>query len=194
MSTAKKSNAELKSTCKPMNKSANLASFLKTHLIKKDDTQKSTNTRIPDPKTNTFGGKYYIPPEKYPEFLDIYYKTVFLNNQTEHLTEVQLEKGPVLIDIDLRYDFSVKTKQYSSDHIADLIDLYLVVFKTIFQIDDETVIPFYVFEKSSVNCIEEKKITKDGIHIIASISCDHITQTIIRSKIIEKIGEVWETN
>ena len=67
MSTAKKSNAESKSAgnkptiSKPMNKTSNLASFLKTHLIKKDDTQKSTNTRIPDPKTNTYGGKYYIP-------------------------------------------------------------------------------------------------------------------------------------
>ena len=191
MTTAKKSNADNKLIPKTNTKPAMLASFLKTHLIKKDDTQKSTNTRIPDPATNSFGGKYFISPEKYSEFLDIYYKSVFVNRQKEHLTEVQLEKGPLLIDIDLRHEISVKTKQYTKEHIMDLIDLYLDIFKTIFQMDDETILQFYVFEKPTVNCIEDKKITKDGIHMIASISCDRVTQTIIRKKIIERIDEIW---
>ena len=182
-------NLNIKSTTKSNQNTLN--SFLKAHLIKKDSQEKSTNTRIPNDKNEIYGGKYHISQDKYSEFLDIYYREVFLKNRADHLTECQLDKGPILIDIDLRYDFSVKQKQYTTDHISDLVELYLETFKSIFQFDDERVISFHVLEKSSVNPIEDKRLTKDGIHMIISMSCDHITQTILRKKIIQRMDDIW---
>ena len=203
MSVVKKSTQETNSknkiikpntntTTKSSNHKNNLNSFLKSHLIKKDDDKKPTNTRIPDEKHEIWGGKYHIPDEKYAEFLDIYYREVFGQQKPDHLTECQMEKGPILIDVDLRHDFSIKSRQYTLEHICDLAELYLEIIKTMYQLDDDTIIPVYVFEKNDVNCLEEKKITKDGIHIIISLSCDRITQVLLRKKIIEKIGDIWD--
>ena len=182
-----------KSTTNPIIKTNQntLNSFLKSHVIKKDSQQKSTNTRIPNEKNEIFGGKYHIPQDKYSEFMEIYYREVFMKNRVDHLTECQLDKGPVLVDIDLRYEFSVKQKQYTSDHISDLVVLYLETFQSMFQFEDERVVSFHVLEKSNVNPIEEKKLTKDGIHMVISMSCDHITQTILRKKIIQRMDEIW---
>ena len=164
MSVEKKSTTNLntKSTLKSNQNTLN--SFLKSHVIKKDSQEKSTNTRIPNDKNEIYGGKYHISQDKYSEFLDIYYREVFLKNKQDHLTECQLEKGPLLIDIDLRYDFSVKQKQYTTDHISDLVELYLETFQSMFQFDDERVISFYVQEKSSVNPIEDKHFAL-GLHV-----------------------------
>ena len=189
MSVVKKSTMNTKSTSKSLQTPLN--TFLKSHIIKKDSPEKSTNTRIPNEKNEIYGGKYHIPQDKYSEFMDIYYREVFLKNKPDHLTECQLDKGPILIDIDLRYDFSVKHKKYTADHISDLVELYLETFQSMFQFDDERVISFYVLEKSSVNPIEEKSLTKDGIHVIISMSCDHIIQTILRKKIIGRMDDIW---
>lgn len=172
-----------------------LNSFLKTYLIKKDSAGaeiKQTNTRIPDEKNEIWGGKYHIPQDKYKEFLDIYYNEVFVRGKPEHLTECQMEKGPILIDIDLRYDLSIKTKQYKTDNISDLVEVYLETLKTMYQFDHNAVISFYIFEKPNVNCLEEKKITKDGIHIIIGLMADHISQSILRKKIIKQMDDIWK--
>jgi len=168
-----------------------LNSFLKAHFLKKEDQRKSTNTRIPDDKTGSYGGKYYIEESEYSEFLKIYAQEVFKKGKMEHLTECQYEKGPILIDVDLRHDYSITERQYTEDHIVDLIGLYLEVFKKLFQIDDNTTIPIYIFQKSSVNRISEKQITKDGIHIIISLHCEHSIQLIIRKMILQMIGDCW---
>jgi hypothetical protein len=52
-------------------------------------------------------------------------------------------------------------------------------------------VSLYVFEKPSVNRLEDKQITKDGIHMIIGIQADRTTQTIIRQRVMEKIEEEW---
>lgn len=173
------------------NKSINLTSFLKTHIIKKDSSSKSTNTRIGDEESNIFGGNYCISNEEYPTFLNLVYKEIFVKKNSEYLTEAQLEKGPLLVDVDLRHDISIKKRQYTKENIAELIELYLEIFKETYQIDDEAVITFHVLEKTTINPVPKKGYVKDGIHLIVTLNCDHITQQIIRKKVVSRMDETW---
>lgn len=176
--------------------SSPLSVFLYNHSIKKDANDKTkcvTNTRIGNKSANIFGGSYHISEDEYETFLRLYYKECIVGNKKEYLTETQLqENGPILVDIDFRYDYSVTERIHTRDHITDLITLYLEELKTIYQVDETTKIPFFVFEKDKVNRLEDKKVTKDGIHMIIGIQCvNHELQQIIRNSIVEKIGSIW---
>jgi len=138
-----KSQAKKNPTHKPPNiketAAKNLFQFLQSHRVEKGDkSAQITNTRIGNPELEIYGGRYNIPQEKYPEFLQLYHREVFIKGQPEYLTETQLEKGPLLVDVDFRHDYEITTRQYTHEHIADLVYLYLAVFKTAFQLDDET--------------------------------------------------------
>ena len=164
---------------------SNYQDFIGSHWVGKDDPRQPTNTRIT-------GGKYYIPDDEYPDFLNHYYKDIVSKNGDEFLTEKQRETGgPIAIDFDFRYAYEVTEKQYEDKHIASIIQLYLEVLKGIFQFADKCPFPLYVFEKPSVNRLEDKQITKDGIHMIIGIQADRTTQTIIRQRVMEKIEEEW---
>uniref|UniRef100_A0A6C0E9X5 SF3 helicase domain-containing protein n=1 Tax=viral metagenome TaxID=1070528 RepID=A0A6C0E9X5_9ZZZZ len=176
-----------------------LNDFLMKHTIKKDQgnttTIKSmTNTRIGDPKSNIYGGSYHIPDSEYSMFLYLYNRDILVPKKKEYLTEKQLENdGPILIDIDLRHDYEVDERQYSKEHIDDLLDSYLGELNKIYQPDENTNIPIFVFEKPSVNRIntEKEKKTKDGIHIIIGLKTDRITQIMLRTKMIKNTSEMW---
>ena len=180
-----------KDNTKQTAKFTNLSSFLKAHIIKKEDPRKSTNTRMPNKKTGNFGGNYFIEQEEYPTFLNLYAQEVFQKGKIDHLTEAQLEKGPILVDLDFRHLYEVTERQYTEDHISDLVDIYSSLFRKTFQLDDQCTISFYILQKPDVNRVQEKGITKDGIHMIITLSCDHIVQSMIRKEAIAKIEECW---
>lgn len=171
-----------------------LSSFLKSHTIKKDSSdssKKSTNTRIGDESSGIFGGNYSISDDEYPEFLNMVYREVFVKKKPEYLTEAQLETGPLLVDVDMRHDLSTQTRQYTEENVQELIEAYLVIFKEIFQFENEATIKFYFFEKKTVNPVPKKGYTKDGMHFIISLHCDRVTQQLIRKKIISSMDDTW---
>jgi P4 family phage/plasmid primase-like protien len=47
-------------------------------------------------------------------------------------------------------------------------------------------------EKSNVNRVVDKQITKDGIHMIIGIQMDNTLQMMLRDKILQQIGDIWE--
>jgi P4 family phage/plasmid primase-like protien len=141
------------------------------------------------------GGSYHIPDGEYYAFVcGQYFDQVFVKQKLEHLTEKQLDSdGPIMIDIDMRFAPTIKSRIYTSDHIDDLIATYLEVIREVYQVDELTKFPIFIFEKMRVNCVEdgEKSVTKDGIHMIIGIKADRITQMMIRERVLAKIGEVW---
>jgi hypothetical protein len=174
-----------------------LNDFLIKHTIPKGanapNIKQITNTRIGDTKTNIYGGSYNIPESDYATFLALYHRDVVAQNKKEYLTEKQLETGgAMLVDIDIHHDYDVDERQYTQEHVEDLVDIYLGEFKNTFQLDDESEFQVFVMEKPSVNRVQEKNITKDGIHIIFGLQVDHITQLIIRDKVIPQTAEAWE--
>ena len=154
-------------------------------FVSKDDTRPPTNNRIT-------GGKFHIPDDVYEAFLDAYYRDIVSKNADEYLTEKQRDNnGPIAIDIDIKHDYSITERQYTDKHIASLLLLYLEKLKKIFQFQDKSPFHVYVFEKPKVNRIEEKQITKDGIHIIIGIQSDRTTRSLLRKMVLESIEEEW---
>ena len=103
-----------------------------------------------------------------------------------------METGPIAVDLDFRYDLSVCEKQHNIGFTKSLILNYLDIFKEVFQLEENKVIPFYVFEKPQVNQVREKNVTKDGIHMLIGIHCNREVQQIIRTKMIEKAKEEFD--
>ena len=171
-----------------------LVDFLRKYQIKKDDKEPKelTNTRIGDPKLSMYGGKYHIPDDKYEQFLNLYYRDVLSKNGNEYLTEKQLDEGAIVIDLDFRYDIKIKERQHTKEHIQDLVVCLLDIIKEIYQMDDEKKIPVYVLEKPKINILTDRKIVKDGIHIIIGVNADKTVRRMVRERAIKKVAEMWE--
>ena len=179
------SNKMLPKTSKKLN------DFLIKHAAKNSGLP-HTNTRMPDSDSGNYGGSYHISDEEYPDFLRLYANEILTKNHEEYLTEKQLDtNGPILIDIDLHFNYDVDKRFYDISHIEDGIDIYLAELKSIFQFDENTKFNVYVMQKNDVNRVVEKNITKDGIHIIIGLQADRTTQILLRKKMIPKIAEAW---
>lgn len=170
--------------------------FMNKHIVQKTNGEKNTktitNTRIGGEKgSEIYGGSYCIEDAEYETFLKLYYNDIIKSNNMEYLTEKQRDNdGPILIDLDFRHTFETDTRQYSNEHIEDLIDAYLDELKQIYQFDDSVDIPIFILEKDKVNRVEAKQYTKDGIHIIIGLQADHTIQQILRAKMVERAAEL----
>ena len=172
----------------------NYNQLLTKYSIKKGDkSTKHTNTRIGDKKLSLYGGNYHVPDEEYPNFIKSYYNDVIIGNKIEYFTEKQLDTGgPILIDLDFKFSYDLTTRLITNTHIKDILALYYEELKKMFQIDPEEPINVYVFLKDNVNRVEENKITKDGIHLIIAMQCNHNVQMILREKVMARIEEILD--
>ena len=170
-----------------------LSEFLAKHNAKNDKSLQITHTRIGDKDLNIFAGSYSIPKEELRIFYSLYYDNVFVKKRKEYLTEKQLENtGPMAIDFDFRYSYDVETRQHTKEHIQDMILLYLEEIKAYFIFEENKPFDIFIFEKPNVNRLADGSLTKDGIHMIIGIQVDHIIQTMLREKIVEKLAEIWD--
>ena len=173
----------------------NYDDFLKTHFIKKTQgvSKEITHTKIGKKELSIYGGSYsIIEEEEYSQFLELYYDEVITNKRKEYITEKQLtQNSPLLVDIDLRYSSEITTRQHTSDHILDMIQVYLENIKKIFIFSKETEFYIYIMEKPDVNILTDKSITKDGIHMIIAIQMEHVVQLCLRELVMKELGNTW---
>jgi P4 family phage/plasmid primase-like protien len=148
-----------------------------------------SHTKIGSKELNIYGGSYNIT--NLSEFWSKYYTHVFEEKSREYLTEKQLiEDGPLLVDVDLRYDKSITERQHNKDHIIDLVALYANKLNLIYDIPNNTKISVYIYEKPDVNVTEDK--TKDGIHIVFCIKTHKAVQCVLRKMVIGEIKGIWD--
>ena len=152
-----------------------ISDFMKKHLTY--ETQDATHTKIGSREHYVFGGKYNIPPEDLDEFYELYYNHIFNNNNPGYYTEKQ-NNDIVAIDLDFRYKIDITTRQHTSKMTMDFIKLIADAIKNICNIQENTEIPFYITERDE--CVVEKNITKDGIHIIIGVKINNSIQKYIR--------------
>ena len=170
-------------------KQSGLDNYLRSHNAVKGEG--FTHTRIGDKNLGIFGGSYKIQDSEWKTFMELYYQHVFVNGQPEYLTEKQLtENGPVLIDIDLRYDTAITSKQHSKDHIIDAVMLYAEQIKHLLDIKEGARLEVCVMEKPDVNQLENK--TKDGIHIIIGVQMHKALQVLLRKKVLPELKDIWD--
>lgn len=154
------------------------------------DKTKITHTRIGNVEMKVFPGKYNIPPSLLPKFYKLYHKYIYEQKHKEYLTEKQNNIGPVLVDLDFRYDTTIETRQHSDDHIVDIIELYTSKMEQLFKLNDGVEFNVYVSEKPNVNI--QDLHTKDGIHIVFAINMDRICQQMLRECVLEDISIVLD--
>tara|TARA_B110001452_G_scaffold267448_1_gene277357 strand:- start:1105 stop:3939 length:2835 start_codon:yes stop_codon:yes gene_type:complete len=158
-------------------------------LFKAEKGSKFTHTRIASKELNIYGGIFNI--EQLGDFWNKYHKNVFINKNVEYLTEKQLiEDGPLLVDIDLRYENSIKERQHTKEHIIDLVILYANKLNEIYTIQNNCSIDVYILEKPDINILDDK--SKDGIHMIFTIKMHKAEQTLLRKKIIYDLKNMWD--
>ena len=164
--------------------------YLRLHNAAKGET--FTNTRIGDKSLSIFGGSYKINEDEWEKFMkDHYYNHVFKKGNMEYLTEKQLiENGPIMIDIDLRYEPEIQTKQHTAEHITDAVMLYADKISEIMDIAENTDLNVFVMEKENVNSLEHK--TKDGIHIIIGLQMHKAAQVMLRLKVLPELQNMWD--
>ena len=163
--------------------------------VSKFSTQKGdrfSHTRIPD-RALSIGGAFMIPKAELPAFYERYYQHVFVDKKQEYLTEKQQQdtNGPCLIDFDFKYASDVEERQHEKGHIVDMVSAYMDVLNKVydFHSDDDAEIPFYVFEKATVNM--QPDITKDGIHVIIGMKMERAVQLLLREELLHELPEIW---
>lgn len=173
-----------------------LQEFLAKHSAKNaaathaGGTSVHTHTRIPDKDLQIFPGSYIIPNEELPVFYALYYKYVFQQKRKEYLTEKQLESGgPMAVDLDFRYSYEVSERKHTRSHVQDAMVAYLDALQEWFVFEEAKTFPIYIFEKPNVNRLEDKTLTKDGIHMIIGLQVEHAIQMKIREKMMEELPQ-----
>tara|TARA_B100000902_G_scaffold307200_1_gene296049 strand:+ start:1519 stop:4302 length:2784 start_codon:yes stop_codon:yes gene_type:complete len=159
------------------------------YKLRSSDGNKYTHTRIGDKDKQIYGGTYNI--ENYDDFYKKYHDYVFKKGNVEYLTERQLiEDGPLLIDVDLKFNPDIKERIITKEHIVDLIMLYMTKISELYSIPDKTKIDVYVSQKDSVNFLNDK--TKDGVHIVICIKMHKAIQSYIRKELLSEIESIWD--
>lgn len=172
-----------------------LNEFLAKHSAKNtasaNSGQIATHTRIPNKELNIYGGSYVIPAEELDTFYQLYYEHVFEQKKKEYLTERQQESGgPLVVDFDFRYQHSVAERKHTPSHVVDIICTYLDALKNVYTFTENTPFYVFVFEKPTVNRLEDGSLTKDGIHLLFGIQTDHIVQMMIREEMLKTLPEI----
>lgn len=154
-----------------------------------------TNNRIGDEKLKIYGARYSVPELEYPGFLKKYVRDVVEAGEIEYMTEHQLvSDSPILVDLDLHYSYETTERQYTEEHLVDLIGAFVEELTKAFQFDEGSSYSIYVQEKPEVNRVQKhnKNITKDGIHLVIGINAERRMQILLREKMIVRLRELWK--
>ena len=169
-----------------------LSEFLTNHNAKNSQGG-ATHTRIGSPELNVYGGSFHIDNNELSTFYKLYYEHIFVKGRKEYLTEKQLDgNGPILVDFDFRYDFTMTKRMHTTEHIQDMVQLYLEELKDFLVFEETKTFPIFIMEKPNINRVADKQITKDGIHMIIGIQMDRIMQIMLRDRILKKLADIWE--
>lgn len=166
--------------------SQSLANFLFENKTEKNSGVSPTHTKIGDKDLNIYPGSYNIPDDKLSTFQPIYYNDVFVNNKMEYLTEKQ-SGLTTHVDLDFRYNWDVDTRQHDKQAVEDIVFCYLDNLKHIFIIPEDINFDVFVMEKPNVNRLEDKTLTKDGIHITIGLQMDAIYQLHLRKLVMDEV-------
>ena len=167
-------------------------STLKEYLIKsvsKKDN-KPTHARIGNQTLNIRGGSYFIDytnNEEFYLFKKLYCKHVFDKKRSEYLTELQDREngGPILIDLDFKFEKSQTERIIDETIITDIVDMYCEQITALFSMENITNFEIYVSMKDDISITEN--FSKDGLHIQINLICKHNKQLFLREKIKNKI-------
>jgi hypothetical protein len=151
-----------------------------------------THTRIGSKDHNIYGGSYIIEGDDLNKFYDLYYDYVFNKGNKEYLTEKQIDDGLLCVDLDFRYCYEIEQRQHHYDHIELIICSYLDNLKEFYNFQNYDKFKVFVMEKPNVNRLEDKSLTKDGIHIMFGLNMPHKLQIKLRECAVKDVSEAMD--
>lgn len=162
----------------------NIYNFLDEHSVEKG--KKYTHTSMGKPT-----GSFYIKEEELDTFYNLYQEAIF-NGKKLHITEKHEDIGPIVIDLDFKYEHEIFERKHSKETIKRIIDIYNEIIINILDIEkNDPRLNAYVFERENVYRV--KAITKDGIHILyPNIVTPPEVQYYIRECVLKKIVSILE--
>jgi P4 family phage/plasmid primase-like protien len=171
-----------------------LDSILRASFKTRENPAVCTHTRIGSTDFNIKGGSYHISDSDLPAFWTAYYNKIFVNKGREFLTERQItdQPSPLLIDLDFKYPYEITSRQHNDETVMTILSYYLMELKTMVTFEDGTPYDIYVMHKANVNRVEDKNITKDGIHFIFGINLDIPSKQILRQRMMPILKEELE--
>lgn len=137
-----------------------------------------THTSISNP-----AGSYYISTANEDEFMKLYTAAV-KRKEDVYMTEKHKILGPIVIDLDFRWDSTKKLNKnriYTENDIANIVSVYDKYIKQYFNVQLLGEYQYFVMEKPAP--VIDKNILKDGIHIVIPdiISKSSVQQLLRRS-------------
>jgi len=169
-----------------------LREWLRERMVRKGQGKSITHTRIGSKARQISGGSYHIPESELREFNQLYHQHVFVDSNPEYLTETQRHVGPLLIDLDFRYEQGTTERQHTEAHLFDTVEVFVQILKDMLVLDDEDIPHFdvWVMEKPDPN--PQPELTKDGVHIIFGVAVDRAMRKMIRDQALEDLEDVFE--
>ena len=131
---------------------------------------------------------FYIQGSEQEQFYEKYV-TALKNDEHLYITEKHRDVGPVLIDLDFKFEDEEKylSRQYTESTLKRFIDTYLMELSTYIDVPTFDV---YVMEKSTPRrkAQGDGGVIKDGVHIvIANVVTKPALQYHIRRNVLEKV-------
>lgn len=160
-------------------KKATLHTFLQDRKAEKGSA--FTHTSIYHPI-----GSFYIAPEDTDAFFELYKESV-LAGEDIYLTEKHREVGPVVIDLDFRFDEAAGElrRRYKDEDIDNVVRIYAAALS---EITVEPSFHAYVLEKPEPKL--DKGVVKDGVHLIfPTIVTTPSAQSWLRTKVMPSIHD-----
>jgi P4 family phage/plasmid primase-like protien len=173
-----------------------LYKYLNQYKRSSTDKRKYTHTSIPDATNDIYGGSYIIPDDKMPDFWKKYSKAIN-KGAISTLTEAQLDNGPILVDLDERYDLSIltdikKERQHNSEIIQDTLESYLEAIKELINLDNGIITKEKAKCPLKLNKWCETDIKK-GVYYLPVFIFERTGPTFKKNEITDKNGKT-ETN
>lgn len=159
-----------------------LYQFLSQHKSK--DTSTTTHVGM----QGGLVGKYQIDTEEARDTFLRLYKDALKKGDPLTLAESHEDRGPVLIDIDLKYDLQGGfMRKYTIEDVVRVLRLYRIAMKECLQVADDQLVA-YVFQKFTPR--RSKGVIKDGIHIVFPFV---ITGPYVQYEIRDRVLRAYET-
>ena len=161
-----------------------LNQFLQAHNYNKatKDTKPITHTRMP--RDGSFGGCWHIPESEQELFLNLIHQAIFKEGLIEHLTETQnKDNGPLLIDLDFRYDLKDNSRFHTGETIDQLVEAIILVLNQMFAVNAD----YKIFFLERPHQYKDEKVVKDGIHIVVGIQTNKAMRMHFRKLFIAEL-------
>jgi hypothetical protein len=123
------------------------------------------------------------------EFYNLY-NIALLQNNNLYMGQNTKNYGPVIIDIDLKYNSEIYTNRIYDQILLQIVEIYIKLLDKYLNVD-QSKLQCFVLEKKEPFWCEEKQYFSDGLHLIFPFICiQTYFQKFIRIKFIKETKRI----